>query len=166
MTIDGQTMTLLQTNAAVNPGNSGGGLFNSNGDLVGIINAKSSGEDVEGIGFAIPISSAKEIIDELIENGEVTSRPTLGVTLYNVEDSNAAAQLGVDSAGVYVIQVVSGGVADKAGIKSGDRIIAFDETTVNTAQDIKSQLSKHKIGDTVTITVDRDGKQTDLQATL
>lgn len=166
MTIDGQTMTLLQTNAAVNPGNSGGGLFNSNGDLVGIINAKSSGEDVEGIGFAIPISSAKEIIDELIENGEVTSRPTLGVTLYNVEDSNAAAQLGVDSAGVYVIQVVSGGVADKAGIKSGDRIIAFDETTVNTAQDIKSQLSKYKIGDTVTITVDRDGKQTDLQATL
>lgn len=87
-------MTLLQTNAAVNPGNSGGGLFNSNGDLVGIINAKSSGEDVEGIGFAIPISSAKEIIDELIENGEVTSRPTLGVTLYNVEDSNAAAPAG------------------------------------------------------------------------
>ena len=93
MTIDGQTMTLLQTDAAVNPGNSGGGLFNANGDLIGIVNAKSSGENVEGIGFAIPISTATDIIDELIANGEVTSRPTLGVSLYNVEDEMTASQL-------------------------------------------------------------------------
>ena len=166
MNIDGQTMTLLQTDAAVNPGNSGGGLFDANGDLIGIVNAKSSGENVEGIGFAIPISTAKDIIDELIDNGEITSRPTLGVSLYNVDSETAAAQLGVDNTGVYIVQIVDGGCADKAGLKTGDRITAVDDSVVSSASDVKTALNKHKVGETITITVDRDGRSMDFKVSL
>ena len=166
MTIDGQTMTLLQTDAAVNPGNSGGGLFNANGDLIGIVNAKSSGENVEGIGFAIPISTATDIIDELIANGEVTSRPTLGVSLYNVEDEMTASQLGVDSTGVYIVQIVDGGAADKAGLRSGDRIVSVDGSEVSSASDVRAALNKHKIGESISITVERNGQTRDFDVAL
>ncbi len=166
MTIDGQTMTLLQTDAAVNPGNSGGGLFNANGDLIGIVNAKSSGENVEGIGFAIPISTATDIIDELIANGEVTSRPTLGVSLYNVEDEMTASQLGVDSTGVYIVQIVDGGAADKAGLRSGDRIVSVDGSEVSSASDVRAALNKHKIGESISITVERNGQTQDFDVAL
>lgn len=166
MTIDGQTMTLLQTDAAVNPGNSGGGLFNANGDLIGIVNAKSSGENVEGIGFAIPISTATDIIDELIANGEVTSRPTLGVSLYNVEDEMTASQLGVDSTGVYIVQIVDGGAADNAGLRSGDRIISVDGSEVSSASDVRAALNKHKIGESISITVERNGQTQDFDVAL
>ena len=87
VTIDNQKMQLLQTNAAINPGNSGGGLFNANGELIGIVNAKSSGDSIEGLGFAIPVNRAKEIINNLIENGYVKGRASLGVTLVNGSDS-------------------------------------------------------------------------------
>ena len=166
MTIDGQTMTLLQTDAAVNPGNSGGGLFNANGDLIGIVNAKSSGENVEGIGFAIPISTASDIIDELIANGEVTSRPTLGVSLYNVEDEMTASQLGVDSTGVYIVQIVDGGAADNAGLRSGDRIVSVDGSEVSSASDVRAALNKHKIGESISITVERNGQTQDFDVAL
>lgn len=166
MTIDGQTMTLLQTDAAVNPGNSGGGLFNANGDLIGIVNAKSSGENVEGIGFAIPISTATDIIDELIANGEVTSRPTLGVSLYNVEDEMTASQLGVDSTGVYIVQIVDGGAADNAGLRSGDRIVSVDGSKVSSASDVRAALNKHKIGESISITVERNGQTQDFDVAL
>ena len=166
MTIDGQTMTLLQTDAAVNPGNSGGGLFNANGDLIGIVNAKSSGENVEGIGFAIPISTATDIIDELIANGEVTSRPTLGVSLYNVEDEMTASQLGVDSTGVYIVQIVDGGAADNAGLRSGDRIVSVDGSEVSSASDVRAALNKHKIGESISITVERNGQTRDFDVAL
>lgn len=166
MTIDGQTMTLLQTDAAVNPGNSGGGLFNANGDLIGIVNAKSSGENVEGIGFAIPISTATDIIDELIANGEVTSRPTLGVSLYNVEDEMTASQLGVDSTGVYIVQIVDGGAADNAGLRSGDRIVRVDGSEVSSASDVRAALNKHKIGESISITVERNGQTQDFDVAL
>lgn len=166
MTIDGQTMTLLQTDASVNPGNSGGGLFNANGDLIGIVNAKSSGENVEGIGFAIPISTATDIIDELIANGEVTSRPTLGVSLYNVEDEMTASQLGVDSTGVYIVQIVDGGAADNAGLRSGDRIVSVDGSEVSSASDVRAALNKHKIGESISITVERNGQTQDFDIAL
>lgn len=166
MTIDGQTMTLLQTDAAVNPGNSGGGLFNANGDLIGIVNAKSSGENVEGIGFAIPISTATDIIDELIANGEVTSRPTLGVSLYNVEDEMTASQLGVDSTGVYIVQIVDSGAADNAGLRSGDRIVSVDGSEVSSASDVRAALNKHKIGESISITVERNGQTQDFDVAL
>ena len=166
VSIDGQTMTLMQTDAAVNPGNSGGGLFDANGDLVGIINAKSSGDNVEGLGFAIPISNATDIIDELIANGEVTSRPTLGVSLYDVTDRNTAAQLGVDSTGVYIVQIVQGGSADRAGLQTGDRIISVDGTEVNSTEEVRAALNEHSTGEQMNMEIERDGNTIEVMVSL
>lgn len=166
VSIDGQMMTLMQTDAAVNPGNSGGGLFDANGDLVGIINAKSSGDNVEGLGFAIPISNATDIIDELIANGEVTSRPTLGVSLYDVTDRNTAAQLGVDSTGVYIVQIVQGGSADRAGLQTGDRIISVDGTEVNSTEEVRAALNEHSTGEQMNMEIERDGNTIEVMVSL
>ena len=166
VTIDGQVMTLMQTDAAVNPGNSGGGLFDANGDLVGIINAKSSGNNVEGLGFAIPISNATDIIDELIANGEVTSRPTLGVSLYEVTDANSAAQLGVDSTGVYIVQIVQGGSADLAGLQTGDRIVSVDGTEITSADEVRAALNEHSTGDQMNMVIERNGDTIEVRVSL
>ena len=166
ITIDNVTMTLLQTDAAINQGNSGGGLFDANGDLVGIINAKSSGDNVEGLGFAIPISNATDIIDELIANGEVTSRPTLGVSLYDVTDRNTAAQLGVDSTGVYIVQIVQGGSADRAGLQTGDRIISVDGTEVNSTEEVRAALNEHSTGEQMNMEIERDGNTIEVMVSL
>ena len=166
VTIDGQVMTLMQTDAAVNPGNSGGGLFDANGDLVGIINAKSSGNNVEGLGFAIPISNATDIIDELIANGEVTSRPTLGVSLYEVTDANSAAQLGVDSTGVYIVQIVQGGSADLAGLQTGDRIVSVDGTEITSADEVRAALNEHNTGDQMNMVIERNGDTIEVRVSL
>ena len=158
--------SFIQTDAAVNPGNSGGGLFDANGDLVGIINAKSSGDNVEGLGFAIPISNATDIIDELIANGEVTSRPTLGVSLYDVTDRNTAAQLGVDSTGVYIVQIVQGGSADRAGLQTGDRIISVDGTEVNSTEEVRAALNEHSTGEQMNMEIERDGNTIEVMVSL
>ena len=129
VTVEDNDMTLLQTNASISPGNSGGGLFNANGELIGIVNAKSSYSEAEGIGFAIPIDSAMEVAQQLIENGAVI-RPALGVKILDVMDANTASQLGVSATGVYVVEVTAGGGAEAAGVQAGDRIIAVDDTAV------------------------------------
>ena len=121
---------------------------------------------MEGIGFAIPISTATDIIDELIANGEVTSRPTLGVSLYNVEDEMTASHLGVDSTGVYIVQIVDGGAADNAGLRSGDRIVRVDGSEVSSASDVRAALNKHKIGESISITVERNGQTQDFDVAL
>ena len=90
-------MSLIQMDASVSPGNSGGGLFNMNGELVGIVNAKSSSSDAEGLGFAIPINDAIKVAQELLENGYVTGRPYLGITYLAVTDAQTAQQLGVNA---------------------------------------------------------------------
>ena len=97
VTVDGQKMNLLQTNAAINPGNSGGGLFNAKGELIGIVSAKSSGEDIEGLGFAIPVNDVKEVVVQLIENGYVAGRPSLGVKVYDVTSLQMAMRLGLSN---------------------------------------------------------------------
>ena len=160
ITIDGNQMTLLQIDAPVNPGNSGGGLFNANGDLIGIINAKSSGSDIEGIGFAIPIDTAKTIIDELIKNGKVTGRPSLGMSVTEI------AQSPFNEGGVYVQAVEDNSSVSKAGIKAGDRIISVDGTVIKSAAEIKSIILKKQQGDEITIQVERDGKVIDAKVTL
>ena len=165
ITVEDETMTLLQTDAAINPGNSGGGLFDANGNLIGIVNAKESSTGVEGLGFAIPIDGAMDIINELIENGSVTSRPALNVSLYDYSSSNSLRRSDMED-GVYIVQVVQGGAADKAGLQQGDRIISFDGKEVNTSAEVKAILRDHKIGDTVSMTVSRDGKTIDVQITL
>ena len=133
VTVQGNTMRLMQTSAAVSPGNSGGGLFNANGELVGIVNAKSTGEYAEGLGFAIPINTAKQVAQDLIENGYVTGRPALGITVISISDAQTAMQYGVSSFGVYVQSVTSGSGADKAGMKVGDRIVSVGSQLTGSA---------------------------------
>ena len=116
VTVENQTMNLLQTNAAVSPGNSGGGLFNERGELIGIVNAKSSGQNAEGLGFAIPVNTAIQVAEELINNGYVTGRPAMGVTVLSINDAQTAFQYGVNQAGVYVQSVNEGGAADKLSL--------------------------------------------------
>ena len=165
VTVEDNDMTLLQTDASISPGNSGGGLFNANGELIGVVNAKSSYSEAEGIGFAIPINSAMDIANQLIESGSV-ARPALGVTIVDVSDANTAQQMGVSATGVYVVQVTAGSGAESAGVKAGDRIIAVDDTAVSTSNDVKSYLAKKNVGDTVNLQVERDGKVLTLAVTL
>ena len=138
------TMSLIQMDASVSPGNSGGGLFNMNGELVGIVNAKSSDSDAEGLGFAIPVNDAVKVAQELLENGYVTGRPYLGISYYAVTDAQTAAQLGVNAYGVYIVEVVKGGPADKAGLQAGDRIVSVDGSEVATQSDLGTLMQDHK----------------------
>ena len=160
------TMSLIQMDASVSPGNSGGGLFNMNGELVGIVNAKSSSSDAEGLGFAIPINDAIKVAQDLLENGYVTGRPYMGITYLAVNDAQTAAQLGVNAYGIYVVDVVSGGPADKAGLKAGDRIVSIDNTEVAQKTDLGTLMQEHSAGDTLSITVARDGQMQTVSLTL
>ena len=156
----------IQMDASVSPGNSGGGLFNMNGELVGIVNAKSSSSDAEGLGFAIPINDAIKVAQDLLENGYVTGRPYMGITYLAVTDAQTAAQLGVNAYGIYVVDVVSGGPADQAGLKAGDRIISIDNTEVAQKTDLGTLMQEHSAGDTLSITIARDGQMQTVSLTL
>ena len=127
-----KTMTLLQTDAAINPGNSGGALLNGKGELIGINTVKYSSEDVEGMGYAIPINTAKPIIDQLIKNETVkeSEQAYLGISGQTI-DSSMASQFDMPS-GVYVQQVVKGSPAQEAGISAGDVIVKFNGKDVST----------------------------------
>lgn len=165
ITIDDETMTLLQTDAAINPGNSGGGLFNADGNLIGIVNAKESSTGIEGLGFAIPITPAQDIITELMQNGSVTSRPALNVSLYDYT-SNNQGQYSKYEDGCYIVQIVKNGAADKAGLKQNDRILSFDGEQIQSTSDVKNVIKKHKIGDTIKMVVERDSKKITVEITL
>lgn len=165
VTVEDNNMTLIQTDTSISPGNSGGGLFNANGELIGVVNAKSSYSEAEGIGFAIPINTAMDIAQQLIENGAV-ARPVLGVSILDVQDSSTAQQYGVSALGVYVADVTKGGGAEAAGVQRGDRIIAIDDTAVSSTSTVKSYLADKQVGDTVTLQVERDGKVLTLNVTL
>ena len=153
--VEDQTMNLLQTNAAINPGNSGGGLFDGRGNLIGIIVAKSSGTDVEGLGFAIPINDVLDILGDLKTVGYVTGRIEMGMTLLDVTSSQMAWMYGVSDTGVYVYSVTNGSNAAEAGFKSGDYIKTFDGKEVSSSDDIDKILENHKVGDKIEVTVVR-----------
>ena len=165
VTVEDNDMTLIQTDTSISPGNSGGGLFNANGELIGVVNAKSSYSEAEGIGFAIPINTAMDIAQQLIENGAV-ARPVLGVSILDIQDSSTAQQYGMSALGVYVADVTKGGGAEAAGVQRGDRIIAIDDTAVSSTSTVKSYLADKQVGDTVTLQVERDGKVLTLNVTL
>ena len=160
------TMSLIQMDASVSPGNSGGGLFNMNGELIGLVNAKSSSSDAEGLGFAIPINDAIQVAQALLENGYVSGRPYMGITYIAVTDAQTAAQLNVNAYGVYVVDVVQGGPADKAGLKAGDRIVSIDGTEIAQKDDLGTLMQQHTAGDTLSITVARDGQMQTVSLTL
>ena len=164
VTIDNQTMHLLQTNAAINPGNSGGGLFNDQGELIGIVNAKSSGSNIEGLGFAIPIDRAKDVITSLIDNGYVKGRASLGVTLTTGTTNNPLSN--ESSTQVYIIEVQEGSAAAKAGLQAGDQILKVDDTDVEEIADVKTAVNSHKAGETMNITILRDNSTQTIQVTL
>ncbi len=159
--IDGEKMTLIQTNAAVNPGNSGGGMFNLYGELVGIVNAKSSGSDVEGLGFAIPIDTAYDIVLQLMDYGYVRGRVDHGLELIDIGDLFTAASYRVSSLGVYVYESK---YTDE--IKNGDRIVSINGKEVSTSAGVKEALYGCSVGDTVKVTVARNGKFVDADLTL
>ena len=158
--VDNQSMHLLQTSAAINPGNSGGGLFNDHGELVGIVNAKSGGENIEGLGFAIPIDHAKTVIENLIENGYVKGRPSLGVVL------QAASTINSDKENVYIAEVEKGKAADKAGLKTGDQILKADGKNVTSISDVKEAIDSHKAGDNMSFTILRENETKEIKVKL
>ncbi len=155
------TLDLLQTDAAINPGNSGGGLFNQKGELIGIVVAKSTGSDVEGLGFAIPINNVASVIDDLIDDGQVSSKPAIGISVYDVDDdSNSTLE-----EGTYIGQVV-GTKAKEAGLKEGDRIISIDGKEIEDKTDLISRVRKYNVGDKVTLVIERDGSEKTIETEL
>ena len=166
ITIENQTMTLLQTSAAINPGNSGGGLFNGKGELIGIVNAKTSASGIEGLGFAIPVNTAKPVIEDLIENGYVTGRIKLGVSFLDIQDQETAMRYRVNDLGTYVYQVNDGSDADKAGLLTGDLVKSIDGTEITSSSEIKSLMNDYSVGDQMNITVQRDNKEVTVTVTF
>ncbi len=159
-------LSLIQTNASISPGNSGGGLFNMAGELVGIVNAKSEASGAEGLGFAIPINTAIDIAQDLLENGYVSGRPYLGITYVAVTDESTAQQLGVSAYGIYIVDVAAGSGAANAGLEPGDRIISIDGAEIASRDDVTSIVDQHTAGDTISITVARNGQMLTVSATL
>lgn len=163
------TLNVIQTDAAVSPGNSGGGLFNLSGELVGIVSAKSSDSDSEGLGFAIPSNTALEIAEQLMENGSYTDpnaeeTASIGISVVQLSDTQAA-QYGYKTGGVYVTQITSDKAKD-AGLKEGDRLVSFNENTVSSIDDLTSYLKDCKAGDKVKLSVERDGKLVSVEVEL
>lgn len=153
VTIDDISMDLLQTSAAVNEGNSGGGLFDINANIIGVVNAKSSSNgsaSVEGMGYAIPSNTVRKIVGDIIEHGYVKDRATMGISVYKNSSfyySNAT--------GCIVSDVVEGGAAELAGIKVGDVIVRIDDDEITSYTDLTKVLDKHLVGDQIEVTVKR-----------
>ena len=165
ITINGIKRHLLQTNAAINPGNSGGALFNGKGELVAVIDAKSQGTGIEGLGFAIPINTVTQVVDQIMEFGYVTGYTDTGMTFLEVNDYITAMQYRVNNFGVYVYRVI-GDNALEAGFQSGDLIVSIDGEKVSTESEVKDILDEKKVGDTVTFKVYRNRNTIELKLTL
>lgn len=174
ITYNSNQMTVIQTDAAINSGNSGGPLVNSDGQVIGINSMKlassSSGDSVEGMGFAIPSNEVVTIINQLVKKGKIT-RPQLGIKVAAIAELNSyyKKQLGISTSlkkGLYVASVTSGSAAASAGIKKGDVITAADGKTVNDVATLHSILYSHNVGDKVKITVNRNGKTMTFTVTL
>ena len=160
---DGNTFVCIQTDAAINSGNSGGALVNSEGKVIGINTLKLSGTGVEGIGFAIPINSTLDIIDDLIEHNKVI-RPYIGITGQDLDEETAKKNDLV--VGIYVRDVEMFSPAEKAGFKIGDVIIKADGKDITTMDELNDIKNSHQVGDTMTITVNRDGEEKELSVKL
>ena len=168
VTTDGSIISMIQTDAAINSGNSGGPLFNARGEVVGITTAKysgnsSSGATIEGIGFAIPIDDVKGMISDLIDYGYVTGA-YMGISVSNT-DEESASMFGLPT-GAYVLSVEPGGAADRAGIQAKDIIVDLGGTNVTGITTLTRALRNFKAGDTTTVTIIRSGGQLELEITL
>lgn len=169
--INGYEMTLIQTNAAINNGNSGGGLFNMNGDLIGVVNSKSSNSGggfittsestIEGMGYAIPSNTASRVVNDLAQYGYVKDRATIGISLYSsyVYEGNGYK-------GLIVSAVYAGTGADKAGLEENDVISELDGKQINSYAQLSKLLDNHKVGDTINLTIYRNDKKMNVDVTL
>ena len=166
---DGTVMNMLQTDTAINSGNSGGPLFNEYGQVIGIVSAKlsssgsSSEATVEGLGFAIPINDVHDMVVSIMEHGYVTGKPNVGVLLDDV--SQEAQRYGVP-AGAEIMAILDGSGADNGGLQVGDIITAVDDTQVDSVSALQDAVDGYQAGDSVTFTVYRDGAETTVTVTL
>ena len=165
LTVDGKTMTLIQTSASISPGNSGGGLFDQSGNLIGVVVAKSASSEAEGLGFAIPSDLVKEVSDSLITNGYVEGRPAAGISIVDLTNASKAMQYGVQITGVYIMDV-TGNNAQKAGLQKGDMIYYLDDTKITSGSQLISLIQKHSVGDEVTFTIVRENKLLEIPVVL
>ena len=163
LTTDGRTYKLIQTDAAINPGNSGGALVNSEGRVIGINTVKIGATDVEGIGFAIPSDDAIPIIKELIENKKIV-RPYIGLSGVDIDET--MAKRSNVAQGIYVAQVYNNTPAKNAGIQKGDIIVGVDGTEITTMEELNEIKNSKKIGDIITLKINRAGKEIELKVTL
>ncbi|MBC5714111.1 trypsin-like peptidase domain-containing protein [Roseburia sp. BX1005] len=145
--------SLIQTDAAINPGNSGGALLNVKGEVIGINSSKYSDTSVEGMGFAIPMATAKPILEDLIANGKTTTTGSPYLGIYGVDVTEDVSKQYNMPEGVYVAQIVDGSGAANAGITTGSIITKVDDTEVGSMEELKECINKYKVGDTVTVTV-------------
>ncbi|MEA5143920.1 MAG: trypsin-like peptidase domain-containing protein [Oscillibacter sp.] len=167
--VDGTPFNMIQVDASINPGNSGGPLMNSYGEVVGIVSAKYSSyanTTVEGLGFAIPINDVSAMIKDIMENGQVTTKPYLGITAGTMT-SQMASQYKIDiTKGVFVYSVEAGGAGDKAGLKLGDVITKVNDTEITSMEDLSAAKKNYSSGDAVTLTIYRSGSYTTVQLTF
>ena len=166
---DAVSLNMLQTNCVINSGNSGGPLFNSYGQVIGITTAKMSGTSggsasIEGLGFAIPINDVKRLVQDLIEHGYVTNKPYMGISVSSVSQADAR-RYGLP-VGAYVESVEPGSCSEKAGLKMGDIITQIDDTIVTTNSALIAAKSTYKAGDTATLKITRGGQELELQVTF
>ena len=164
VTVDNKRINAFQFDAAVNPGNSGGPIYDHNGDVIGIVSMKIMGNSVEGIGFAIPINDAILIAKELIEHGYITGRPLIGITVNSVTRGNADYYDLVGGARVRSLN--EGSAGERAGLKVGDIIVALGDVKVDSSEALSFAMRKYKAGDTTTITVWREGEEITLKITF
>lgn len=167
ISVNGRTMTLIQTTAALNQGNSGGPLFNMYGQVVGITNMKMSGSSsvaVEGLGFAIPSATVKAVADQLLANGEVAGRPGIGITVGAITDALRERYELPD--GLYVSAVSAGSDAEAKGVQVGDVLTAVDGQPVSATDDVLVIRNAHSIGDKLSLTLWRDGEEFTVEVEL
>ncbi|MBR4691181.1 MAG: trypsin-like peptidase domain-containing protein [Oscillospiraceae bacterium] len=150
------TVNMFQLDAAVNSGNSGGPVYNSRGQVIGVVTAKYNSTGVEGLGFAIPVNDARAIAEEIVDHGYVTGKPYLGIVVTNMTESEAQRYNTV--AGVYVYSVSEGSCAEKAGLQQGDVIVELGGKTVATTSDLATVKKDYKAGDSCELKFYRSGK--------
>lgn len=165
ITVEGNEMQLIQTDAAVNSGNSGGGLFNANGELIGIVNAKVSSSGVEGLGFAIPVNSVSKQIGDLLSFGYVTGRAYLGVYTQNVTMRQDGGNWGYSTGRkcVQIVDVIKGSAAEKAGLQTGDIILKVNDKEIGTNTELSDLIAGYNAGDKATMTIQRSGEQIEVE---
>ena len=160
---DGKTYTCIQTDAAINSGNSGGALVNSEGKVIGINTLKLSGTGIEGIGFAIPINSTTDITSQLIQYNKV-KRPFIGISGIDLDANTAKTYHLVE--GIYIKSIEDFSAAEKAGLKAGDVIVEVEGKSVKTMDELNEIKNSHQIGDTLKLKVNRDGSEKEITLTL